>query len=159
MRSVETILAANNAATPTELFQRFRDWRPMQAALSLTKEEVDAICERVNRDAGKEVAARIERENHAKVRAAAEEKRLSQRHVVVVGANGTRGQKKVAELKDQRELVVGIDVNASEEEWSRYLQFATKVFVCVPHEAIADVAAAVSKYRPDLEPIYVAKEA
>lgn len=159
MQSIDAILQKNNAKTPTELFQRFRDWRPMQAALGLTKEEVDAICEAVNRAASKEPMAKLEAENHAKVKAQALDRYITQRHVVVVGANGERGQKKTAELKAAGELVVGIDQNASDEEWRRYLQFATEIYVCVPSEAIEDVCDKIGKYRPALEPIYVVKGA
>lgn len=159
MRSVDTILAANNAKTATELFQRFQNWKPMQAALGLNMEEVNAICEEVNRVAGKEAMAKLEADNHAKVKAKAQERYQAQRHVVVVGANGERGQKKTQELKAAGELVVGIDANASDDEWRRYLQFATEVYVCVPFEAIADVTEKIVRSRPALEPIYVAKEA
>lgn len=158
MRALELILQQNNAQSATELFQRFQHWQPMQAALGLDKAEVELICNEVNRAAGKATMAKLEAENHAKVKAQAEAKRQSQAHIVVVGANGERGKKVTQDLRDQREIVVGIDCNASEDEWRRYLEFATKAIICVPEGALEEVNAQIAKYRSGLPTEYVKKE-
>jgi hypothetical protein len=130
----------------------------MAAAHKLTPEEVETVCREVNRVKAIGEMATLEAKNHAKVRAQAEAKRQAQTHIVVIGSNGERGQRVTGELRDNREVVVGIDVNASEDEWRRYLEFATKAIVCVPKAAVAEVNAQIGKYRPGLLTEYVVKE-
>jgi hypothetical protein len=110
-----------------------------------------------NAAAAIEFYGKLATDNRARAEARAEEARIRKlSHFVVIGANGNMGQRYTKWLKELGRLVVGIDVNASDDEWQRYLEHAVGVVVATPTAEHARSVLHVLIHRMDV-PILVEK--